>query len=133
LIIIVAVILGLLAPLQQTEAKAFKIVRTGIFVLSTDLLMRAMAKELCSCWHVDRVGEGGPFMDGVELCLERSQLPITPGLINILTEITVSDDTLVFDVDVTMLGALASLFRGDEAMATFNKAEPQFGCTLNLR
>ncbi len=119
-----------LAAPGPAGAKSFEIVRTGVFALSTDLLVRAMAKELCSCWHVSRVGEGGPMLEGVAMCLERAQLPITPGLIRALTNIEVSPDAAEFEVDPTLLGALAGLFQGAEAVAVYDPAAPQFGCRL---
>ena len=115
------------------EAKSFKLVRSGIFALNTNLLMRAMAKELCSSWYVSRVGEGGPFLEGIEMGLERAQLPITPGLIKALTGVSVPSELSEIEVDVSLLGAIASLFEGEQAIASYNPEQPQFGCTLRVR
>jgi hypothetical protein len=64
------------------------------------------------------------------MCLERAQLPITPGLIGALTDIEVSPDALTFEVDPTLLGALAGLFQGANAIAEFDASNPRYGCTL---
>jgi len=112
------------------DAKEFRIVRTGIYALRTDMLMNAMAKELCSCVNVAGLGKRGDLSAAVEMCLERAQLPMTPGLIKALTGINVDSAAQSFEVDPTLLGALASLFQGSTARARYDRAEPQFGCRL---
>lgn len=115
---------------EPAAARSVKIVRNGMFAMETGLLVRAMSKELCSCWHVSRVGGGGPLLDGVAMCLERAQLPVTPGLIAALTDVEVAPDVTEFEVTPTFLGALAGLFRGGDALAVFDATEPRYGCTL---
>ena len=125
---LVALITGL--SIADADARSFKLVRTGIFALNTSLLMRAMAKELCSAWYVARIGEEAPFLEAIEMGLARAQLPITPGLVKALTGVEISPDVTEAEVDVTLLGAIASLFRGQRAIARYDLANPQFGCTL---
>lgn len=118
------------APTTAVDAKEFRIMRTGIYALRTDMLMNAMAKELCSCVNVAGLGKSGDITAATEMCLERAQLPMTPGLIKALTGISVDPAAQSFEVDPTLLGALASLFQGSTARARYDLANPQFGCRL---
>lgn len=124
------IILFVLASSFSAEAKEFQVVRTGVFAMRTDMLVRAMVKELCSCWHVSGVGAGGPMIDGVETCLVRAQLPITPGLIKNLTNLEISDEQTMFEVDPSFLGVLVGLFIGDGAVARYDPDRSMYGCTL---
>lgn len=120
----------LAAATTGVDAKEFRIIRTGIYALRTDMLMNGMAKELCSCVNVTGLGKGGDITVATEMCLERTQLPMTPGLIKALTGISVDPAAQSFEVDPTLLGALASLFQGSSARARYDLANPQFGCRL---
>ena len=88
------------------------------------------AKELCSCWHVSRVGEGGPIHRGVEQCLARAQLPLTPALIRRFANVEVDETAETFEVDPTFIGGLVGLFKGENAIARFDPDQPQYGCRL---
>lgn len=122
--------MALLALAGPSHAKSFPIARTGIFALQTGLLMSALAKELCSCINVAGIGEGRALGERVEICLERGQLPITPGLIHALTGLEVDPSHQHFEVDARFLGALARLFTGKGAIARYDRRFPQYGCTL---
>jgi hypothetical protein len=130
--IVIAAMLALMCGFHITDvqARSVKLVRTGVFALNTSLLMRAMAKELCSAWYVARIGEEEPFLQAIEMGLERAQLPITPGLVKALTGVEISPAVTEIEVDVTLLGAIASLFRGERAIAGYDPEHPRFGCTL---
>ena len=127
---------GLLAVLlvcggtSAASAKTFEIVRTGVFALRTDLLLMALAKELCTCVQVSRLGEGRPLEEATGLCLERAQLPMTPGLVKALTGVSIDENAGTVEVDVSFLGAVASLFSGGAALATYDSERPQYGCSL---
>ena len=130
------VLCGLLAVLllygTPTAAlgKTFAVVRTGVFALRTDLLMVALAKELCTCVNVSRLGESQPIDQATGLCLERAQLPMTPGLIKALTGVSIDQHAGTVEVDPSLLGAIASLFQGGAALATYDNERPQYGCSL---
>ncbi len=121
--------LALLLP-TTAEARGFRILRSGLYAIRTDLLLAMLAKELCTCRHVNGVGAGQPLDVGVEMCLVRAQLPITPGLVHRLTGITVRDEAQTFEVDRAFLLRLATLFSGRQALARYDAAQPRYGCTL---
>lgn len=121
---------ALLAVPAPSQAKSFQIARTGAFALQTGLLMSALAKELCSCINVQRLGDGLKLGERIEICLERGQLPITPGLIRAMTGIAVDPSRQYFEVDARFLGALARLFTGRGALANYDPRFHQYGCTL---
>jgi len=125
-----AVALASSAVPDSAAAKAFKVVRTGVFALRTDMLMVALAKELCTCRMVSRVGEGRPELEAIEICLDRAQLPITPGLVFALTGIEIDDTVHEIEVGPTLLGAIASLFSGDAALARYDPRAHQYGCAF---
>jgi len=122
-------VLALLLP-GVAEARAYRILRTGIYAMRTDLLVAILAKELCTCRHVNGVGVTQPVEVSVGLCLERAQLPITPGLVRFLTGIEVRDEEQEFEVDRQFLLRLATLFSGRRALARYDAVQPRYGCTL---
>jgi hypothetical protein len=125
-----AVVALLLCAPETAAARSVELARTGVFAMRTDLLVRALAKEMCSCWNVARVGAGGTAAEGMALCLERGRLPMTPGLIELLTDAEVSPDATEFELEPSFLGRIVGLFEGAEAIAVYDPAAPQFGCRL---
>ncbi|MDH3283055.1 MAG: hypothetical protein OEQ18_18280 [Gammaproteobacteria bacterium] len=131
LILVGYLVFGISAlTVEDAAAKSFKVLRTGIYAVRTDMLMNALAKELCSCVNVAEVGKGRPILEAVEICLERAQLPITPGIIKALTGTKVGPQAEYFEVDTTVLGAMVGLFQGSAAIAHYDPGRPQFGCSL---
>jgi hypothetical protein len=120
----------LLCAPAPAAARSVELVRTGVFALRTDLLVRALAKEMCSCRNVARVGAGGTAAESMALCLERARLPMTPGLIELLTDAEVSHDATEFELEPSFLGRIAGLFEGEGAIAVYDPAAPRFGCRL---
>jgi len=122
-------VLGLLFSVTGS-ARAISLVADGNFVISNDLLQNLLAKEICSCVYVAQVGGPQmPILKRAQLCLEHSQLPMSPGLLNVLLNESLAPDTQSVEVSPQLVGAVLGLFQGEGARAQYRG--PKVGCTLD--
>lgn len=100
------------------ECKFLKMIQQGHVALATDVLQSILAKEMCTCVHVNDFGLPDMTVEQkTETCLESSQLPVSKDLIEMLTSREVTEDRI--EIDTTLLGAILSLFQGDKAVAVY--------------
>ena len=96
----------------------------GSQVIGHDYLQAILAKELCSCTYVTRPGpDQATDQDRLKMCFERSNLPMSPGLLRALvgTETRIDDKSNMHEVTSSpeFLGDVLSLFRGRQAVAVY--------------
>ena len=116
------------APLRA-NAKGLKLVEEGHYAISTSLLQRILAKEICSCVFVSQVGgPNAPDSVRAQKCLERSELPLTPSLISALLHQHIDPKTKEIEITPKLLGAVLGLFQGQSALAEYRG--PKQGCAL---
>lgn len=119
---------------NTVAAKALKFVKDGHVALKTELLQSILAKELCTCMYVTRPGAGyAPSQRQISenrmaLCLERANLPITEGLLELITNKKIDDQDTSIEITPDLLGHFYGLFQGGKAKAKYEGEK--VGCRL---
>lgn len=115
------------APLA--EAKAISLVKQGSYAISSSFLQSILAKEMCSCVFVSKVGgESASLEIRAEKCVNRSQLPLSPDLLSLLLHEKIDPQASSIEVTPKVLGALLGLFQGHGALAIYEG--DKVGCRL---
>ena len=111
------------------QAKELDLIQEGSYAISSSLLQSILAKEMCSCVFVSRLG--GPHSSlqiRADKCLQRSQLPLSPRLIGKLLNEEINSRASSIGVTPKLLGAVLGLFQGRSALAVFEGEKR--GCRL---
>lgn len=111
------------------SAKQLEMIRLGHDALETGLIQGILAKEICTCVYVSKVGgDNTPVAKRMDKCLKRANLPMSLGTLNALVKMGPAEKAAGIVVKLKAPGKILSTFSARGAMAKFEGEG--MGCRL---